>query len=195
MFLKGKDRWNDGFELVMYVMAAVCLVYFLIRGVWAKVLEAVLIVIILAAIRIVVKLTRTPLFPALRFCILLFIFITMFLANEFGMYGVIPNLDDIEHLFSGVILCFVGLLIFRQLSKHEDQVRLRASLIVWFSLFFAVAMAGCWEIYEFSLDGLFGLNSQGGSLDDTMVDIICGTIGAVCTSLYLIYRARRGKLP
>ncbi|WP_307400343.1 hypothetical protein [Paenibacillus anaericanus] len=87
--------------------------------------------------------------PALRFSVLIFITITMMLANLFNMYAVIPYLDKIEHLLSGA-----------------------------------------WEIYEFVVDHLFGLHSQNASLTDTMLDIICGTVGAVVSSIYLLYKAR-----
>jgi uncharacterized membrane protein HdeD (DUF308 family) len=192
---KRRDKWNDAFELVLYVLAGVCLVYFVLQGNMAKIFEAVLIVAVLIIIKVVVKYTKTELFPALRFSILFFIFVTMFLANEFGLYDWIPYLDKIEHLFSGVILCFLGLLIFTQLNKEEEVRRLHAPTAVWFSLFFAVAMAGCWEIWEFTSDWLFGLHSQRGSLVDTMTDIICGTIAAAATSVYLAYKAKRQKLP
>ncbi|SDO85908.1 hypothetical protein SAMN04487897_12480 [Paenibacillus sp. yr247] len=193
--IKHKDKWNDLFELVMYVLAAACFVYFLMKGIQEKMLEAVLIVAVLLSIRVVVKITKTRMFAALRFSVLLFILITMFMANEFGLYNVIPYLDKIEHLFSGVILCFVGLLIYKKASDRENTAVLSAKVAVWFSLFFSVAMAGVWEIYEFTMDRLFGLISQNGSLVDTMTDIICGTIGAVMTGIYLTFKAKRRKMP
>lgn len=192
---KHKDKWNDLFELAMYVLASVCFVYFLMKGNQAKMLEAVLIIAVLLIIRVVVKITKVTMFSALRFSVLLFIFITMFLANEFGFYSVIPYLDKIEHLFSGLILCLVGLLIYKKASDGEKTAVPSAKVAVWLSFFFSVAMAGVWEIYEFTTDRLFGLNSQFGSLVDTMTDIICGTIGAVVTSIYLAFKAKRKKMP
>lgn len=192
---KHKDKWNDLFELAMYVTAAVCFVYFWVNGIQAKMLQAVLIVAVLLIIRIVVKITKTTMFAALRFSVLLFIFITMFMANEFGFYSVIPYLDKIEHLFSGLILCFVGLLIYMRASKGEKSDVPNAKVAVWFCLFFSIAMAGVWEIYEFTTDGLLGLHSQNGSLVDTMADIICGIIGSVVTSIYLAFKAKRRKMP
>lgn len=107
------------------------------------------------------------------------------MANEFGFYGKVPHLDKIEHLFSGVILCFIGLLIFRKINKKEINLSLHSATEVWFSLFFSMAMAGCWEIFEFSTDMIFGLNSQNRSIIDTMIDMICGIFGAILTSFYL----------
>ncbi|MFD0696771.1 hypothetical protein ACFQZT_22150 [Paenibacillus sp. GCM10027628] len=190
-----KDKWNDYLEVALYALAAVCFFYFLVKGIHAKVFEAILIIAVLALIRTLIKYTKANMFPALRFSILLFIFVAMFLGNEFGFYSVIPYLDKIEHLFSGVILCFVGLLFFIKINTNADILRFQSKIAIWFSFFFAVAMAGCWEIYEFTTDWLFGLNSQQGSLLDTMWDIICGTIGAVATSRYLTYKARKKELP
>lgn len=194
--MKGKDRWNDLFELAMYVLAGGCFVYFLVKGNGAKVFQAVLIVAVLQLIRLVVKWTKTTMFTSLRFCVLLFIFVTMFLANEFGYYGVIPYLDKIEHLFSGVILCFIGLMIYSKAASHPEGTEPPSSQVaVWLCLFFSVAMAGVWEIFEFATDHLFGLNSQNGSLLDTMTDIICGTCGAIITAGYLVLKARKRELP
>jgi uncharacterized membrane protein YjdF len=193
--VKRKDKWNDLFEIGLYALAAACLVYFTIRGNRAKLFEPVLTVVVLVIIRGVVRLTKTVLFPALRFSILLFIFMTMFVANEFGFYSVIPYLDKAEHLFSGVILCFVGLVIYKKASEDGETAHPSAKAGVWFSLFFSVAMAGVWEIYEFTTDRLFGLDSQNGSLVDTMTDIICGTIGAVFTAVYLACKAKNKRLP
>ena len=194
--MKGKDRWNDLFELAMYVLAGGCFVYFLVKGNGAKMFQAVLIVAVLQLIRLVVKWTKTTMFTSLRFCVLLFIFVTMFVANEFGYYGVIPYLDKMEHLFSGVILSFIGLLIYSKAAGHQEGNEPPSSRVaVWLCLFFSVAMAGVWEIYEFATDHLFGLNSQNGSLVDTMTDIICGTAGAILTACYLALKARRKSLP
>ncbi|WP_127579170.1 hypothetical protein [Paenibacillus koleovorans] len=196
MGAKRLSRFNDGLEWGMFGLAALCLVYYSFEQEWAKILEAVLILAVLLGIRLVVKVTKAVLFPLLRLSILLFITLTMFIANMFGMYGVIPHLDDVEHLASGIILGFVGLLVFRQVSKEASPLNGRFGLLpVWFSWFFAIAMAGFWEIYEFTTDALLGMNSQGGGLDDTMIDMICGSIGASIAAVYLRTQAKRDKLP
>jgi hypothetical protein len=53
------NRGNNYFELALYLVTSVCLVYYL----------------------------KTDLFPALRFSILFFIALTMLFANAFGFYG------------------------------------------------------------------------------------------------------------
>ena len=56
---------------------------------------------------------------------------------------------------------------------------------------FAIACAGAWEIWEFTTDSLFGLTAQNG-LEDTMYDIICGTVGAIIVTVP-IYRYSKGS--
>ncbi|NHN35282.1 hypothetical protein [Paenibacillus agricola] len=189
-----KHPFNDYFELALYLISAGCIVYFWIHGIHQKAFQGVLIIAVLTMIRGVVKFTKIELFPALRFSILFFIFLTMLLANEFGFYGIIPYLDKIEHLLSGMILSLIGMVIYWKLKILEEERHSYSTTAIWFSFFFSVAMAGFWEIYEFTTDYLFGLKSQNSSLTDTMGDIICGTIGAVATSIYLAFKAKRNSI-
>ena len=53
-----------------------------------------------------------------------------------------------------------------------------------FSFAFAVAVGALWEIFEFSMDSILGLNMQKSGLVDTMWDLIVDTIGAVISSIY-----------
>lgn len=185
---KRKYVFNDYFEIFLYILALICFIYFFVRGNKAKTLQPLLIVAVLCVMKELIKITKIDIFPALRFSILAFIFVTMFLANEFGGYTIIPHLDKIEHFFSGVILCFLGLSIYNHLNNNEiDNLNLKT--MVLFSLFFSIAMAGIWEIHEFTTDKLFGLRSQNASLDDTMGDIICGTIGAVVACVPIVKNA------
>jgi hypothetical protein len=186
-----KQLFNDAFEISLYIISAISFVFYTLKGVYAKSFQAVLIISVLLLIRGLVKWTKSKLFPAIRFSILFFITLTMLLANLFGLYDVIPYLDKVEHLLSGVILCFVGMLVLRRMIVSQRMTDFPTPIGIWFALFFSVAVAGCWEIFEFTTDRLFGLYSQNGSLVDTMVDIICGTFGAGGTALYLALKAER----
>ncbi|UHA75437.1 hypothetical protein [Paenibacillus sp. 481] len=117
--------------------------------------------------------------------------ITMIIDNLFSMYAVIPYLDKMEHLLSGIILCFVGQFMLNKMAKRKALSSLPSNIIIWFSFYVSVAVAGMWEIFEFAVDHVFGFASQSGSLTDTMLDIICGTAGAAGAVLYLFGKARR----
>ncbi len=182
---KSGEKLNLYFELILYVLALGCFFYFWFQGNYEEAFQGVLIITVLLMIRLLLKRIEAVVFPLLRFSILFFILLTMILAKEFDFYGIIPNLDKIEHLLSGVILTFVGLVIHRALDGRAEASNPSKSIIILFSVIFAIAMAGLWEIYEFSTDQIFGFNSQNGSLVDTMGDIICGTIGGGMAGIYL----------
>lgn len=187
------NKFNKMFELAMYVLAGICLVYFSFFKNWPKVFEPVLIVAVLLGIKYLLKRTKITLFPILKFFILLFIFVAMFLGNEFGYYSKIPFLDKFEHLVSGVILFYVGLTLYEYLNRDIQSVRVHPKLVIWFGIFFSVAMAGAWEIWEYTGDNLLGFRSQNGSLNDTMKDIICGTIGAAVTGIYYNFTGNKSQ--
>ena len=184
-------RFNDVFEMILYIVCGVSFVYFSVIGNYGKTFQAGLIIVVLLLFRGLITWTKSELPPALRFSVLTFITITMMLANLFNMYAFIPYLDKIEHLLSGVILFFVGQFILIKMAKRKELGGVPSNIIIWFAFLFAVAMAGLWEIYEFTVDHLFGLHSQNGSLSDTMMDMICGILSAAVTALYLYNKARR----
>jgi hypothetical protein len=181
-------KLNDCIELSLYIFAIGCFIYFLYHRNIPKTLQPLLIIVVLITIRTLIKITKIELFPALKLSILIFIFVAMFLAVEFSLYNIVFELDKAEHLCSGILLVFVGFLIFKHINEKEEHLQVSNSTIVLFSLFFAIACAGCWEIFEYSVDKFLHLYTQNGSLEDTMQDIICGTIGASTTSVYLYLR-------
>jgi uncharacterized membrane protein YjdF len=188
---KPKHNISDYFEAGLYILAFFCFVHFLIIGNMQKTLQPVFISMLLISIKALINRTKIEVSSSLRLFILIFIFVAMFLAVEFNFYSIIPGLDKIEHLFSGILFVFIGFLIFKNINKKTLKIQVHPLTIVFFCMFFSIAVAGCWEIYEFTMDRLFGLNCQNGSLMDTMGDIICGTTGAILTSIYLNYRIKK----
>ena len=122
---------------------------------------------------------------------LIFIFLAMYLGNILNFYTVISSYDKILHLLSGIIIGIIGLIIYAYFTK-EYMKKLNPRFSILFIFIFCVALAGCWEIWEFTGDRFFGFNSQNGSLFDTMMDIICGTIGGII-SLFPIYKFIKGS--
>ena len=61
--------------------------------------------------------------------------------------------------------------------------------MAFFAFIFAVAVGAIWEIFEFSMDSIFGLRMQksmlgdDSGLTDTMWDLIVDTIGAFLISV------------
>lgn len=158
-------------------------------------MQPLLIAGVLAGYRFLQKITGIELSPALKISILVFIFMAMFLAVEFNFYRRISIYDKILHSLSGIIFFFLGFTLFLHIAGPHETLRSNPLLAVLFSLFFAIAVAGCWEIFEFSVDHLFGMDCQKGSLTDTMGDIICGTSGATLTGVFQFISLRSRVQP
>ncbi|MDD7792844.1 hypothetical protein [Clostridium sp. 'White wine YQ'] len=126
--------------------------------------------------------------------IVIFIFLAMFLGKVCGFYKTFYYWDKFLHLISGMILACIGYLIFYKLTREIDRKSLNPLLGVLFSLFFSITMAGVWEIYEFTTDQLFGLDSQRYSLIDTMGDIIAGAIGGILVTLRIYFFQKGNEL-
>lgn len=133
---------------------------------------------------------------SLYYCLVVFFAcFAQFGGVMFNLYSILPSYDIILHLFSGILLCFVAHYIFVLLLLKKKQFNVPLSIGMWSSFFTAVAAAGIWEIFEFFIDRLFGLDCQLNSLTDTMTDIVAGTVGAIIgvTALYFIVRKTKGK--
>ena len=86
--------------------------------------------------------------------------------------------DVVLHGGSAVAFGLVGSLLMLILVKGN---RLTAApfTVAFFAFCFAVMIGAVWEIWEFTLDQLFGLNTQKSGLVDTMWDLIVDTGGAL----------------
>lgn len=137
----------------------------------------------------------------------LFLYAAIYLGEIRSFYYRVPHWDLILHGFSGLML---GALSFSVIRLLNDSQRIRFSLspafVALFAFSFAVAMGVVWEVYEFALDGLLGLNMQKFALEDgrllvgreavrdTMEDLIVDALGATVMSVvgYISVRYRKG---
>ncbi len=138
---------------------------------------------------------------------IIFLYAAIFLGEVRDFYYRIPHWDTILHTFSGAALGALGFSVVNLLNKQEKlKVNLSPFFVALFSLCFAIAMGVVWEIYEFSFDGLLGLNMQKfalengvnlvgrAALSDTMKDLIVDSIGALTTSIlgYISLKYKKG---
>lgn len=126
------------------------------------------------------------------YCTLIFIFVSMYCGNILNAYIIIPFYDKVLHLISGILIGFIGFIIFVYFNK-DNMKNINKSFLLIFIISFSVALAGIWEIWEFTTDFLFGFNSQNASLVDTMMDIICGTIGGIISLIPIISYIKNEK--
>ena len=133
-------------------------------------------------------LLRSPIPRALQLHYLIFIVAGPLAGSVLHTYSAIPRWDAYVHFDSGVMLAWLGMLAVRRAEE-----RIAHPLPVWFGLSVVLAVpmafAAAWELCEFVSDIVLGTTSQSG-LEDTMLDIVAGTAGALLAIALLLFTRR-----
>lgn len=127
---------------------------------------------------------------------IVFLYCAIFLGEVRSFYYNVPNWDTILHTFSGAMLGALGFSFVNLLNNEEKlHMNLTPLFVAVFAFCFAVTLGALWEIYEFTFDGVLGINMQKFRLEDgtdligrdaladTMKDIIVDCIGAAVMSI------------
>ncbi len=135
--------------------------------------------------------TKVHLPVEFEFFIIVFMYLALFLGDLGSYYEKFWWWDLFLHAGSGMAIGFIGFLVLF-IMYRKDRIRGNPFVIAVFSFCFALAIGALWEIFEYSMDQIFGLNMQRSGLVDTMEDLIVNSIGALITST-IGYLYLRGK--
>ena len=126
----------------------------------------------------------------------IFLYCAIYLGEVRSFFYVMPQWDTFLHGFSAMMLGSLGFSLVSILNDSKrTHVQLSPLFVGLFAFCFAIAMGALWEIYEFSFDGLLGMNMQKFRLEDgtllighealrdTMEDIITDALGALIVSV------------
>lgn len=125
-----------------------------------------------------------------------FLYCAIYLGEVRSFYYLVPHWDTMLHGFSAVMLGALGFSLVSILNDANNvEVRLKPAFVALFAFCFALTVGALWEIYEFTFDGVLGLNMQKfrletgedlvgrAALADTMKDIIVDAAGALLVSV------------
>ena len=136
-----------------------------------------------------------------------FLYAAVFLGEIGNFFYKVPHWDTILHTCSGAMLGALGFSFVNILNKNEKvHVQLAPIFLALFAFGFAITLGVLWEIYEFTFDGLLGINMQKFALEngteligraalaDTMEDLIVDSIGAFVMSVigYISLKYKKG---
>lgn len=124
---------------------------------------------------------------------ILFLFGSLFLGEIRSYYERFWWWDVVLHTASGFLMGLFGFLLVYVLNQ-EKQARLSLSpvFIGLFSFTFAMSIGAVWEIFEFAMDNLFGMNMQKSGLVDTMWDLIVDAAGALVVAVLGYFYVKGG---
>lgn len=121
--------------------------------------------------------------------ITLSIFLNTFMGEGMEFYKKVRLYDKALHIYGSAVVGLLAFVVVYTLN-YTRKVRLSLPLIGFFTVTFAMAMGGIWEIMEFTVDSLFGTTTQDG-LADTMWDLVNDLAGGLITAaigmLYIKY--------
>jgi hypothetical protein len=118
-----------------------------------------------------------------------FIFASLYLGEIQDFYYRFWWWDIALHSSAGLLMGIVGFLLVYLLNESKRvELHMTPVFISLFAFSFAVTIGTIWEIFEFTMDRLFGLNMQKpmmgdtSGLTDTMWDMIVNATGAFIIS-------------
>lgn len=171
-------------RLVLQVILLLGLVLAVWGGLWLNVLAVAAIMVIsllpgLLGSRFQVYIPSE--FEALT---VVFIFASLFLGEYHGYYTRFWWWDTLLHTASGFMLGILGFLLVHVMNEKEElELHMKPGFVALFAFMFALGIGTLWEIFEFAMDNLFGLNMQKSGLVDTMADLIVDAIGALVIAI------------
>ncbi|MGB6229697.1 MAG: hypothetical protein WBF53_06170 [Litorimonas sp.] len=107
-----------------------------------------------------------------------FIVGTIFLGEVGDFYERFWWWDIFMHTGSAIGFGMIGTVVML-IFVRGDRLSAPPLLLAVMAFSFAVSIGALWEIFEFGMDQLFGLNMQKDGLMDTMSDLIVDSIGAL----------------
>lgn len=147
------------------------------EGQWSVVLVASLtFVLTLSPVRFATWL-GIDLPPSFLLAITFFIFGTLFLGEVVDFYNRYWWWDIALHFGSAMGFGLIGFLFIFMLFEG-DRFAAPPYAIAILSFAVAVSIGALWEVFEFGMDQIFGMNMQKSGLVDTMGDLIVDAIGA-----------------
>lgn len=176
--------------LILQLILSVELGFSVYRGQWFNVFLIIAIVVLMQVPVFIGRRLRIDIPSEFQILAIVFVFAALFLGEVRSYYIKLWWWDILLHASSGLLLGIFGFLLVYVLNENpRADLNLKSRFVAFFAFLFAVATGAIWEIFEFSVDQLFGATMQKpmagdpSGLTDTMWDLIVDTLGALLISV------------
>jgi uncharacterized membrane protein YjdF len=121
----------------------------------------------------------------------LVLYLGIFAGSYWKAYDVIPQLDKVFHVMGGVVCAWLALAF---LQNEVTHLRPFKQWVIVVSV--AMLIGTWWEVAEYvgnfteNISPTFYYYFHGGGLGDTIVDLVCDTLGA---SLFAVWAIRKER--
>ena len=111
----------------------------------------------------------------------------------FNIYDLIPGYDTVTHFISSIFVSFMAFVIIYILDEYWEGLLMDTYAMGFLVVIFTMAMGVVWELFEWAIDSVFGMDLQWG-LQDTMKDLLVDSIAGVVMGIIGVSLIKRGKL-
>lgn len=192
-------RIHRGVLLVLLAVMAIEAALLVYEKLWLNVFVVLAVMAVTLSPAVIGRRLRVDIPAEFQVLVVLFTFSALFLGEVKRYYDVFWWWDIALHASAGLVLGIFGFLLVYVLNEDERvALHMRPRFVALFAFLFAVAVGALWEIFEFTMDRLFGANMQKpmfgdpSGLTDTMWDLIVDALGALTISVfgwwYMVHR-------
>lgn len=196
----GGNRTHHIMIRILLVVMTIEWIILLLDERWLSLFLVTLIIITLFAPIIFRKRMEVEIPVEFHLTAVLFTFASLYLGEVHSFYYRFWWWDIMLHATAGLLMGIFGFLLVYILNESKRiDLHLSPGFIALFAFLFAVSIGTMWEIFEFSMDQLFGTNMQKPMLDDpsgltdTMWDMIVNAVGALLISLFAWWYMRTNQ--
>ncbi len=177
-------HYNKIFTLLFVSLLLIAISEDIILNNWYHLFLSIISLLFIYLPYLISRKTELYIPPGFQVIFILFLYGGIYLGELKNFYFRFWWWDSMLHAFSGIILGFIAFFLLYILNKEEQiKVMMSPILLAIFSFTFAVTMGTAWEIFEFSMDSLFGFSMQRFGLVDTMWDLILDALGGLLASI------------
>lgn len=195
------SRVRLGVLLFLQTVMAVELALLLIQGSWLNGVWLLAIMVVTGAPAVLGHRLPVRIPAEYELLTILFVFGALFLGEFRSYYERFWWWDIALHATSGLLLGILGVLLVYVLNENKRvDLHMRPGFVALFAFTFAVTVGTFWEIFEFTVDQVFGTRMQKPMLDDpsgltdTMWDLIVDAAGALVISAFAWWHMKRDRL-
>lgn len=192
--MTGIERVNLMIEIILLALIAAVAIISYLEQEYLIILTSIFIAALMVFPVFLSKRFKFVLTPELNLVIILFVFAAMVLGEIFDFYELLWWWDVGLHGLSGVLIGYFGYsLVFLMNKSTNVKLSLSPFFISIFAFAFSMTIAVTWEIFEFAMDSIFGMNMQKNGLVDTMWDFIACFFGSLVPVVLGFVDSKRKK--
>lgn len=194
----GKKDYYSIINNLVRVVLLISIIPFLMADEYNKVLFIIITFALTFYDFLVKKILKIDLSNTLKYSILFLIVTTEFLGSTLDFYGKFYWWDTFVHGISGTINFFIGFEFINKFNERLSRPEIHPAIQVMFAICFSIAILGLWEIAEFIIDEVTGLNMQitrglvgQEAIWDTIEDMMSATVGTIIGTIIQCFKLKK----